>query len=441
MLHMRVHDSSWSNTANFAKPDVVMPSSSDGDGARVRPAHGNTSTPEPVTGKPAAGKPAAGKPAVSKSAVSKSAISASSPAALGSAGYDSAQIGRDILIPLPAGWTTANGDVLVERHVRARLIGPKDAPVIGVFGGISATRFVAREAGVKGWWHKIAGPGQALDTRAFCLLGLDYAPVEGDSPITITPADHARLLALVLEHLQIDRLHAVVGASYGGMVALAFARQFPHRVARLVVLAAAHRPSAMGTAWRGVQRRIITFAQAAGNEAEGVALARQLAMTTYRCADEFGDRFGSGVTDIEAEIAGEGGSQVCQYLCARGESYAQTTPAWRYLSLSRAIDLHHEDPSQISTPTALIAFEPDQIAPVDDMKHLQSLLAGPATLTSVDAPTGHDAFLTETGSVSRALIDALAGVDAPSSTSVVQPDARSTPPHTIDLPTSQPGTT
>jgi len=35
-----------------------------------------------------------------------------------------------------------------------------------------------------------------------------------------------------MEHLGFERLHAIVGASYGGMVALAFAERYPDSVER-----------------------------------------------------------------------------------------------------------------------------------------------------------------------------------------------------------------
>ena len=41
-----------------------------------------------------------------------------------------------------------------------------------------------------------------------------------------------------------------------------------------------------------VQRRLLAFAHDCGREAEGVALARELAMITYRTPEEFALRFG-----------------------------------------------------------------------------------------------------------------------------------------------------
>jgi len=44
-------------------------------------------------------------------------------------------------------------------------------------------------------------------------------------------------------------------------------------------------------AWRGIQRRAVRLGIEAGRPKEGMKIARELAMTTYRTAEEFADRF------------------------------------------------------------------------------------------------------------------------------------------------------
>ena len=96
---------------------------------------------------------------------------------------------------------------------------------------------------------------------------------------------------LLLEHLRHRRsCDMIVGASYGGMVALAFARTIPATGrAHLVVISAADRAHPMSTAWRSVQRAIVRYALKHNDGPEGLRLARALAMATYRSADEFAD--------------------------------------------------------------------------------------------------------------------------------------------------------
>lgn len=307
---------------------------------------------------------------------------------------DSARV-REVEAVTPPGWRCEHGAALGNEAVRIRIVGPQGAPVVAALGGISAGRFVAEEPdGQKhgehgGWWARLARPAGGLDTQRYAVLGLDFSPTDPSAPVCFTPADQARLLALALDKAGIDKLHGFVGASYGGMIGLAFARLLPARLQRLVVISAAHRPSAMGTAWRGVQRRIMEFAIAAGRPEDGVRLARELAMTTYRTPEEFAQRFTPGLAGT-ADVSGP-----CEYLIARGDAYAEKVTAARFSTLSAAIDRHDENPARIATETLLIAARSDRLTPVEDMRELAAGLAGPNRLVEIDSLYGHDAFLKE----------------------------------------------
>src|SRR6202042_708263 len=75
----------------------------------------------------------------------------------------------------------------------------------------------------------------------------------------ISTYDQAELLVRLLNNLGLKSLRAIVGGSYGGMVALAFGERYPERVSRLIVIGAADRTHPMATAWRSVQRQILRF--------------------------------------------------------------------------------------------------------------------------------------------------------------------------------------
>src|SRR4051812_24492847 len=57
---------------------------------------------------------------------------------------------------------------------RHTLVGPVDAPVVAVLGGISATRHVVGDETRAGWWSAIAGAGRAIDTDRIRVLGFDF---------------------------------------------------------------------------------------------------------------------------------------------------------------------------------------------------------------------------------------------------------------------------
>ena len=173
---------------------------------------------------------------------------------------------RDEVLALPAPWRLHYGDELADARIAFRLVGPADAPVVAVLGGISAHRVVNGE---EGWWPELVGAGHAIDTADYCVLGIDYlggrggssAPQTGRKFPPLSSYDQAHALRRIVEHLGLKSLHAIVGASYGGMVALCFAEAYPELIGRIVVLSAADKSQVLSTAWRSVQRQIVREAK------------------------------------------------------------------------------------------------------------------------------------------------------------------------------------
>jgi len=292
----------------------------------------------------------------------------------------------------------AYGDVLPGAHLAYRLVGPADAPVVAVLGGISAHRYVSA-CSPGGWWKEVVAPGAGVDTDRYAVLGIDFlggsgdssAPAPGQAFPPVSPADQADALRRVVEHLRLDTLHAIVGSSYGGMVALVFALRYPRQARRIVVLSAAHRASPLSTAWRSVQRQVVREALARGDGPAGLRIARALAMTTYRSRAEFSQRF-SGPPRREG---GRFWFPVEDYLFARGDHYAQNYRPESFLCLSESIDLHEVEPAQIRVPATLLAVREDQLVPIEDMRALSRHLAGPCQWVELNSLYGHDAFLKE----------------------------------------------
>ncbi|MBK7146921.1 MAG: alpha/beta fold hydrolase [Xanthomonadales bacterium] len=164
-----------------------------------------------------------------------------------------------------------------------------------MLGGISAHRPAGRQwiDGSEGWWPQQVRAGAALDPWTDRLLSIDWVGADGTLDVAIDPDDQAQALVALLEHLQVRHVAACIGASYGAMVGLHLAKRLGARLGHLVVLNAAHRPHPFASAWRAIQRRIVRLR--AGNDAEAVALARQLAVLSYRTPAEFGTRFGGAV--------------------------------------------------------------------------------------------------------------------------------------------------
>ena len=279
-------------------------------------------------------------------------------------------------------------------RVQYESIGGAGKPVIVVLGGISAGAHVAAHDAdpSPGWWNDQVGNGRAIDTDDFTVVGYDYLGAElrrGERVPLVDTRDQARALAAILDHLGLAQIEYLVGSSYGGMVALAFAALFPERVNQLIVIGAAHQPHPMATAIRSVQRKIVLQAAARGQADAGLALARQLAMTTYRTPEEFAERFANE-------------HEVDAYLEHCGQRYVETFSPERFLCLSQSIDLHCIDPKQIRVPTTLVAIQGDTIAPPWQIHALAGQLTE-ATVIDLPSIYGHDAFLKEATAISNIL--------------------------------------
>jgi homoserine O-acetyltransferase len=304
---------------------------------------------------------------------------------------DAAAGSCDIYAPLPPDFTLETGERLSRPEVALRIHGDDGLPKIIVAGGISAGRAVADHEREKGWWRAVVARGGAIDLGKHCVIGFDFLPNDGETARTISTRDQARALAHALDAIKVATLHAFVGASYGGMVALAFAEEFPHRLERLCVISAADRPHPAATAVRGVQRRIVEFARRSGAGEEGVSLARQLAMIAYRTPEEFAARFAHS----PGAAAGDP-HDVCRYLIARGDAYSM--PAERYVTLSDSIDRHAIDPRMVTASALFLASLSDRLVPPEDIERLSGQVARGAFI-AFNSLYGHDGFLKEASAI------------------------------------------
>lgn len=114
----------------------------------------------------------------------------------------------------------------------------------------SAARFWTEECHV-GWWDAFVGPGKAIDTSRFFVICVNYLGgcYGSTGPCSLHPetgkpygsafphlgaADIIDTQVKLLDHLGIRTLHAVAGASIGGLLCLSLATLYPDRV-RIVI--------------------------------------------------------------------------------------------------------------------------------------------------------------------------------------------------------------
>ena len=306
-----------------------------------------------------------------------------------------------------------------------------------IFTGLSPSAHVCatEDDPSPGWWQPMVGPDKPIDTNRYFVvcansLGSCFGstgpgsvdPTNGELyrlnfPV-LTLEDIATASRHVLAALGIKQLAACVGASMGGMTALAFSVLFPGISRGLVLISSAARSLPFSIALRSLQREIIRkdagwhnggYATGEG-PIEGMRLARKLGMITYRSATEWEQRFGrERVTDER-----ESGDPFCidfeieSYLEAHANKFIGTFDANCYLYLSRAMDLFDVS-DHGGTPDAayrrvqaqrglVIGVETDFLFPLHQQEELAEGLS--KSISHVDFKAlpsiqGHDSFLVD----------------------------------------------
>lgn len=298
--------------------------------------------------------------------------------------------------------------------LRYELLGEAGLPVVFVAGGISAHRHVVASETFpeNGWANALAQAGRALDPTRRRLLAIDYVGADGKLDVPLETADQADAIVQLLDALKIEKLHAFVGYSYGALVGLQLAARHPSRLRKLIAVSGAHRAHPYASAWRALQRKAVALGQLQCADAQGLSLARQFAMLSYRTPEEFDERFDAAPEIINGRVrcAAE------DYLDAAGAQYVARTPVTAYLRLSESIDLHRLDPAQVGVPTVVVAVEGDRLVPLADSVALVEGLntqgsSARGQLRVLRSPYGHDAFLKETDRIDNILVAALRDAD------------------------------
>ena len=278
---------------------------------------------------------------------------------------------------------------------QGRRVGPIDAPAIIVLGGISADKRLITDEQGPGWWPGVACLGGALDPSRHNLLSFDFID-ECARPYP-TPADQAAAVLALADAAGLSDF-ALVGASYGGSIALEVAARAPERTRSVHILCAAARPNPMARAWRSIQHEMIELALEAGQGERGVDLARRLAMTIYRTHEEFDQRF------YDPQPGSRDAAGVLSYIQSRGRAYADTVSPQRYLALSHSVNAANVAVETITAPTRFFAISKDQLVPPTDIR-LTAARIEHSDVVEFDSLYGHDGFLKETEAVNAFLRD------------------------------------
>ena len=283
-----------------------------------------------------------------------------------------------------------------------------------------------------GWWDNLVGPGKALDTDKFFVVGVNNLGgcYGSTGPLSINPetgkrygadfpmvtvedwvAAHARLA----DHLGIDTWAAVLGGSLGGMQALEWTLQFPERVRHAIVIASAPKLSAQNIAFNEVARQAILtdpefhaghYAEHGVVPAQGLRLARMVGHITYLSDSQMGEKFGRQRRHAENRFNYDVEFEIESYLRYQGDKFSTFFDANTYLITTKALD--YFDPAYayggdlkaaLARATAdflVVSFTTDwRFAPARSREIVNALMHNRrhVAYAEIDCDGGHDSFL------------------------------------------------
>jgi homoserine O-acetyltransferase len=310
----------------------------------------------------------------------------------------------------------------------------KDNAVL-LFTGLSPSAHAASSTldPSSGWWEQMLGKGKPIDTDKYFVICVNSlgscfgstgpastnpktnALYRLDFPV-LTIEDIAAGGQAVVESMGITQLYSVIGASMGGMTAIAHSILYPDVAESLVSISGTARAQPFTIAIRSVQREMIRSDPTWHNgsydspPSMGMRLARKLGMLSYRSAAEFEQRFGRELVPEERQTGDTFGIdfEVESYLDAHANKFIGSFDANSYLYLSRAMDLFDvadhggsvkHGLAQVGAKKAMvIGVETDLLFPIQQQRELAlGLDNGEREVEFHALPSlqGHDAFLVD----------------------------------------------
>ena len=210
-----------------------------------------------------------------------------------------------------------------------------------------------------GWWDGFIGPGRALDTKKYFVICANYLggcygttgpasinpatkkPWGGDFP-RVNVRDIVRSQLPLLDHFGIKKLHAVVGTSLGGMMALDLAVHEPDRVANVITIGTGLRSHGLQQMHNLEQIIAITRDPdfrggdyyGTPGPVHGLALARMISHKTFLWADVIEERARVDVVQPEADLPWYKISRSLEsYMLYQGQKFVKRFDANTYLRI------------------------------------------------------------------------------------------------------------
>lgn len=265
------------------------------------------------------------------------------------------------------------------------------APVILVNHALTGNSDVSGE---KGWWKKLIGKKQIIDTDQYTVLcfnipGNGYDNFFIDDYEDFTPSDIANIFLQGLEILNIKSLHTIIGGSLGGGVGWEMLVKNPTLAEIFIPIACDFKTHDWLHAQCLVQKFLLNHKE------EPLQKARIHAMLCYRTPESLNDRFQNRYNHEKERLESE------DWLIYHGNALNErfSLPSYRLMNqLLMTIDADESELKRIKAQIHLIAVDTDLFFPASEIRMCFEKLKKDKENVfyhEIKSIHGHDAFLME----------------------------------------------
>ena len=265
------------------------------------------------------------------------------------------------------------------------------APIILVNHALTGNSEVAGE---RGWWKRLIGEDQVIDTARYTVLCFNI-PGNGYDHFFIgayedfTTADMANIFLKGLEFLQIKNLHALIGGSLGGGIGWEMLVKNPELAEIFIPIACDFKTHDWLHAQCLVQKFLLD------QEKEPLQKARMHAMLCYRTPESLNERFKNSYSEEKQRLESE------DWLVYHGNSLNERFSLKSYKLMNHLLMNIRADESKLKNIRAgihLISVDTDLFFPASEMRmcyHTLKENKKHVFYHEIKSIHGHDAFLME----------------------------------------------
>ncbi|ABG57429.1 homoserine O-acetyltransferase family protein [Cytophaga hutchinsonii] len=313
--------------------------------------------------------------------------------------------------------TLESGAVLPEVRIQYSTSGIRNADEDNI---IWVCHALTANSDVESWWPGLVGTDYLYNPQEHFIVcanilsscygttGPTETNPETNKPYflsfpVVTIRDMVTIHDILREHLEIKKIHTLIGGSLGGQQAMEWAIQQPHLFQHLILLSTNAFHSPWGIAFNESQRMAIDMDPTWKNPSldagrEGLKTARSIAMLSYRSYETYVE------TQREEDSSKTDDYRAITYQHYQGDKLVKRFNCHSYWYLSKAMDSHHVGRNRESAAAALasirsktlvIGISSDILFPVCEQEYVAKHISG-AQYVCIDSLYGHDGFLTET---------------------------------------------